>query len=611
MTQLLFQTANTDISSTTKNKCLRLLGLHKVGQRIGDNDEAAEQTEDFSVVVQEIVNRPGFNENSSIVIMIDGVGKRTAKSFDGSDSHAPNLCVTYVTGGCHDSDNDGVCDDEDICDGYDDNQDADNDGIPDGCDDCLNDKHVKGNAKKVLANCGVSYAHKILGEPDDHGAKFFDHGDKMVVKLDDCVDKGQKIVIRLKMRDYNSSFDGPAQLHVYESKHGYCWSYNKTIKTEVKSYYVDKMFTLDGDTKYLKLVNGSTCWQGSPDFYVDAVSYDYTLCDDDVVIEEHDACSRIDSSSDDAEEAPNGNVDLTSSDLELVYDGGSQTVGMRFNNLNIPQGATINNAYIQFTVKNRSDIDPCILTIVGEDSDNAATFTSAIGDISGRDQTSASEIWEPAPWTDDNVGVAGADQQTVNIATIIQEIVNRGGYSASSSIAIIIYGNNGARIASSYDLSNVGPDQAPELCVNYSAPSQNGTPSGMMSNGNAEVEAQATVAGEATDDDPVIQLTNDFSDINIEDAPESIMVAPNTVDLFPVPASRDLNVDLASHVGRTARISVYNQVGQLQEVIELEEVPASVIQLDVSNYQNGAYYMNIEIDNAQPVTKKFLVNRSY
>ncbi|GEM_PF-6349350 len=35
-----------------------------------------------------------------------------------------------------DTDGDGVCDDDDICEGYDDHQDADNDGTPDGCEQC-------------------------------------------------------------------------------------------------------------------------------------------------------------------------------------------------------------------------------------------------------------------------------------------------------------------------------------------------------------------------------------------------------------------------------------------------------------------------------------------
>ena len=40
-------------------------------------------------------------------------------------------------GGCDDSDGDGVCDSDDICPGFDDNEDADSDGIADGCDDCV------------------------------------------------------------------------------------------------------------------------------------------------------------------------------------------------------------------------------------------------------------------------------------------------------------------------------------------------------------------------------------------------------------------------------------------------------------------------------------------
>ncbi|MEE9438418.1 MAG: GEVED domain-containing protein, partial [Saprospiraceae bacterium] len=45
-------------------------------------------------------------------------------------------CPNSATG---DSDGDGVCDDLDICNGFDDSLDADNDGIPDGCDSCPND----------------------------------------------------------------------------------------------------------------------------------------------------------------------------------------------------------------------------------------------------------------------------------------------------------------------------------------------------------------------------------------------------------------------------------------------------------------------------------------
>ena len=41
---------------------------------------------------------------------------------------------------------------------------------------------------------------------------------------------------------------------------------------------------------------------------------------------------------------------LDSSDLELVFDLSEQTVGLRFTELNIPEGATVVDARLQFTV---------------------------------------------------------------------------------------------------------------------------------------------------------------------------------------------------------------------------------------------------------------------
>ena len=58
-------------------------------------------------------------------------------------------------------------------------------------------------------------------------------------------------------------------------------------------------------------------------------------------------------SSDDAEESvSSGAMSLTSSDLELIYDystsANEQVVGMRFQDVAVPPGATIISAYIEF-----------------------------------------------------------------------------------------------------------------------------------------------------------------------------------------------------------------------------------------------------------------------
>jgi len=192
---------------------------------------------------------------------------------------------------------------------------------------------------------------------------------------------------------------------------------------------------------------------------------------------------RVGTSADDAEEDGSGGVDLTSSDLELVFDGSNQTVGMRFNAVTIPPGATITSANIQFQV-DEADSGPTSLTIRGQAADNAPTFTTANGNISSRSTTASSASWSVAQWT--TVGQAGSDQQTPDIASIIQEIVNRPGWSSGNSLVIIVTGS-GARTAEAYDGA---PAAAPLLRVDYSGGSSGNsapTASDVAITGTAEV----------------------------------------------------------------------------------------------------------------------------
>jgi hypothetical protein len=188
------------------------------------------------------------------------------------------------------------------------------------------------------------------------------------------------------------------------------------------------------------------------------------------------------SGSDDAEESSSGSVDLESSDLELVEEGSTQTVGIRFTNLTIPQGAAITNAYVQFTADETgfmatflSSISNAIipfqvdevnsgatsLTIEGEDVDNATTFTTVNGSISSRQRTTAAISWSPVPWL--TVGEAGPDQQTPNIASVIEELVNRPAWVSGNAVVIIITGT-GERTAESANGDSAG---APLLHVEY------------------------------------------------------------------------------------------------------------------------------------------------
>ena len=115
-------------------------------------------------------------------------------------------------------------------------------------------------------------------------------------------------------------------------------------------------------------------------------------------------------------------MSTNSSDIELVNDGVNQTIGLRFTGLNIPHGASIDSAFIQFTVDEVST-GACLLSIRGDDADNSQPFSSVSKSVSDRVTTSAEVTWEPAEWP--TVGAAGADQETPDLSSIIQEIVNR------------------------------------------------------------------------------------------------------------------------------------------------------------------------------------------
>ena len=183
---------------------------------------------------------------------------------------------------------------------------------------------------------------------------------------------------------------------------------------------------------------------------------------------------RISVSSDDAEEALNpGFTNWNySSDLELVHDridnGGSQLVGLTFRDIDIAAGAVISSAYVEFVCDEiiNGTADAYFL-IWGHLTPNSDGFVAPYT-ISDRPKTEAKVPWEPDPW---NAG--GQKIQTVNIASIIQELIDQEGWVAGNAVEIIIGADPdkpafaGVRCAESYDGS---PSSAPLLHIEVAAP---------------------------------------------------------------------------------------------------------------------------------------------
>ncbi len=135
-------------------------------------------------------------------------------------------------------------------------------------------------------------------------------------------------------------------------------------------------------------------------------------------------------------------------DLELGVDGTTaQMVGLRFQGVAIPQGATISNAYVQFTA-DETNSQPADINIRGQAADSAAAFATTLSNLTNRAQTTAVVNWVPAFWP--TIGAATAAQATPDITTVIQEIVSRPGWVSGNALALLITGS-GKRTAEAYE----------------------------------------------------------------------------------------------------------------------------------------------------------------
>jgi len=163
---------------------------------------------------------------------------------------------------------------------------------------------------------------------------------------------------------------------------------------------------------------------------------------------------------------PNGMIKLASGDLDIGHQQ-IKYVGIRFENLNIPQGVTVTNAYIEF-VGDEANSGAVTVKIRCEDADNSAPFTNTAFNLGNRSKTTAETSWSPGAWTVDSA------YQTDNFASSVQEVINRGGWSPMNAIAVLITRISGdgngddMRAAASYDATSGA--SAPILHIEYDEP---------------------------------------------------------------------------------------------------------------------------------------------
>ena len=153
-----------------------------------------------------------------------------------------------------------------------------------------------------------------------------------------------------------------------------------------------------------------------------------------------------------------GTLLFNDSDLEMSYDGtakGNQVIGLRFRGITTPKNATIQNAYIQFTSDETKQAGVVQLQVQGVAADNPASW-SGTNAVSNAIKTTANTNWNPANWN--NPPQSGVNER-VDVTTIVQEIVNRTGWSPSNAMAFSVRWLNGSGIRTARSGTSSGTPQ--------------------------------------------------------------------------------------------------------------------------------------------------------
>ncbi len=242
---------------------------------------------------------------------------------------------------------------------------------------------------------------------------------------------------------------------------------------------------------------------------------------------------------------PLGGIELESGDLEMCTEAENyrQIVGMIFRNIQIPIGATITNAYVQFYCDDTND-DTITIDIQGAKEANAsAPFTDVPYNISAHTRTDAKVEWTPVPWTEAMLLLAGEEQKTPDISSVIQEIIGIPGWAPGNNIMILVT-----------DLDN--PVKSHRQAVTYD-------------------EDVTKVA--------VLNVTFTTGGTEVDPVQDGLS------GIFPNPTEGMLNINNPS--SDNFSYEIYTITGKL--AASRYNLSGSTIQIDLSDLAKGAYLVNI------------------
>ncbi|MEC7469059.1 MAG: VWA domain-containing protein, partial [Pseudomonadota bacterium] len=152
---------------------------------------------------------------------------------------------------------------------------------------------------------------------------------------------------------------------------------------------------------------------------------------------------------------------------ELTFRSSSNNyIGLRFESVNIPQGATVSSAYIEFTAYDSDYGSGASMLIQGIDADDISNFRNhGRYDLQNVAKT-AGVNWSMPSFRKNR------SYQTVDVSSIINSIVGRGGWQAGNALGFVLSNFSNVRGAYSYTGK---PSAAPRLYVQFSGNAQAGS----------------------------------------------------------------------------------------------------------------------------------------
>lgn len=198
----------------------------------------------------------------------------------------------------------------------------------------------------------------------------------------------------------------------------------------------------------------------------------------------------VESSGDDGFEE-SGWTDITQNQVRMSSGTNTVLSGFRFNNVQLPQGATVTSARLKF-ISQSFNTTTTDFNIRGELAANSAAFQAGNNNISNRTLTTSSVLWNAA----NDFPVTGDVINSIDISTVVQEVVNQGAWCGGNSMSIIIEGSSADAGSSRKVLSaDEGSGSGAQLILEYDVNSANGCVAGTHT---YQVQSQSNNAEEAT-----------------------------------------------------------------------------------------------------------------